>query len=74
MLEKLLLPPAVLFHSLLVQMNVRFANTGAQCGTFPDAISEMIQLKLSQGKAETTAVSEDPGREPSNASEASPLV
>ncbi len=46
-------------------MNARFvANTDAQCGTFLDAINEMIQIKLSEGKSETTPASEDPGREP----------
>ena len=71
-LKEVLLPPAVLLHSLLLQMNARFANTRAQCGVFLDAINEMIPLELPGDKSETTPASGDPDREPSSASEASP--
>ena len=53
-------------------MNARFANTRAECGAFVDAINEVIPLELPEDKSETTPASEDPGGEPSSASEASP--
>jgi len=63
MLKEVLLPPAVLLHSLLVQMNARFANTRAQCGAFLDIVNEITPLELPEDKAVTTPASEDPGQE-----------
>lgn len=68
-LKDILLPPAVLLHSLLIQLNARFANTRAQCGAFLDMVNEMTPLELSEDMSITSPVS---GQELS--SEGSPSV